>query len=71
VGKIFHRLVEQLVVHKAKSYNEIIESAKKRLEWRGYPVILIWIIKTMPIFYMLRFTTASNLANAHRAWSFP
>jgi len=32
VGKIFHRLVEQLVVHKAKSYNEIIESAKKRLE---------------------------------------
>jgi len=25
VGKIFHRLVEQLVVHKAKSYNEIIQ----------------------------------------------
>ena len=28
VGKIFHRLVEQLVVHKAKSYNEIVEGAK-------------------------------------------
>lgn len=28
VGKIFHRLAEQLVVHKARSYNEIVESAK-------------------------------------------
>ena len=28
VGKIFHRLVEQLVVHNAKSYNEIIASTK-------------------------------------------
>jgi transposase-like protein len=28
VGKIFHRLVEQLVVHKAKSYKEIVAGAK-------------------------------------------
>ena len=28
VGKIFHRLIEQLVVHKAKSYNEIVKGAK-------------------------------------------
>jgi transposase-like protein len=28
VGKIFHRLVEQLVVHKAKSYKEIVASPK-------------------------------------------
>lgn len=28
VGKIFHRLVEQLVVHKAKSYAEIVACAK-------------------------------------------
>jgi len=25
VGKIFHRLVEQMVVHKAKSYNTIVQ----------------------------------------------
>jgi transposase-like protein len=30
VGKIFHRLIEQLVIHKAKTYNEIVESAKAR-----------------------------------------
>lgn len=28
VGKIFHRLIEQTVVHKAKSYNEIIRRAE-------------------------------------------
>ena len=28
VGKIFHRLTEQLVVHKAKSYKQIVASAK-------------------------------------------
>ena len=28
VGKVFHRLVEQIVIHKAESYNEIIQTAK-------------------------------------------
>ena len=28
VGKIFHRLVEQMVIHKAKTYREIVESPK-------------------------------------------
>jgi len=32
VGKIFHRLIEQMAVHKAKSYNEIVHPAKKTLD---------------------------------------
>ena len=28
VGKIFHRLVEQIVIHKAESYDEIVNTAK-------------------------------------------
>jgi transposase-like protein len=28
VGKIFHRLVEQMVIHKAKTYREIVEGTK-------------------------------------------
>ena len=28
VGKIFHRLIEQIVIHKAKSYDEIVNTAK-------------------------------------------
>ena len=28
VGKIFHRLIEQIVIHKAKSYDEIVNTAR-------------------------------------------
>jgi hypothetical protein len=28
VGKIFHRLIEQMVIHKAKTYSEIVNAAK-------------------------------------------
>jgi hypothetical protein len=27
VGKIFHRLVEQMVIHKAKTYRELVDAA--------------------------------------------
>jgi len=32
VGKIFHRLMEQLVIHKAKTYREIVNPGEKSLE---------------------------------------
>ena len=28
VGKIFHRLIEQMVIHKAKPYGEIVNAAR-------------------------------------------